>query len=105
MSLSAGTVSVTAAVATGSRLALALYNAKKAAYDLAVTAYTSAGGAAPSTAQKQAVFVLFAEEANAMATAIVAEITGNAVASCTIPATSINATDPAAPVVVTGGVS
>ena len=105
MSLSAGTVSVTAAVATGSRLALALYNAKKAAFDAAVTVFTAGGGTAPSTAQKQAVFELFAVEANAMATAIVSEITSNAVASCTIPAASINATDPAAPVVVTGGVS
>lgn len=80
MSLSAGSVTIDgSAVATGSRLALALFNAKKSAYDAAVATFVAGGGgAAPTTAEKKRVFDLFALEANAMATAIIGEFTTNA---------------------------
>lgn len=98
MSLSAGTpVTVADGVVTaGSRLSLAFFNAKKSAYDAAVASFTAGGGAAPTAAEKQAVFSLFAIEANAQATALIDEITTNAEVAVTINNHDIDLTGSAA---------
>lgn len=62
MALAAGTVSVdSAGVATGSGLALAIYNGK-------VTAHTSAFGSAPDLANKRFHAAMAAQEASAIVT-------------------------------------
>ncbi len=95
MTLLAGSVTVTTGGAySGTGLALALMAAEEAIWDAEVAAFTGAGGVAPSSAAKKAVFDGLAIRVNAYAAAIVGHFTANAVVFLTIGENTLSATFP-----------
>lgn len=118
MSLTVGSVTVSRAAnvvsRSGSGLALALFDVEVALWTAQRAALVAAGAPDPDASGagdtaaadvKQAVWTSYKVRAEGVATAIIAHITANGVVSSTIPAASINATDPAAPVAIAGAIS